>query len=135
MNNKYNLFLDDDPSRIPHKLNWIELPLVEWVIVRTYDEFVKYIERNGLPTRVSFDHDLADNHYQEYHRADQYDKQLNYNNCKEKTGYHAALFLAEYCIKNKFNIPQYFIHSMNYMGKQNILSILTSAQKIIDNNP
>jgi len=37
-NNYYNLFLDDDPSRIPHKLTWVMLPLVEWTFVRNYDE-------------------------------------------------------------------------------------------------
>lgn len=131
----YCLFLDDDENRIPQKLSWIELPWAIWVIVRNYNEFVECISKYGIPMMVSFDHDLAEQHYQEYHRANETDKTINYNNTKEKTGYHAAQFLAEYCISNKLKLPEYFIHSMNYMGKLNIKSVMESAQKIIDNNP
>jgi hypothetical protein len=31
-----------------------------WDIVRSYDEFVKWIEENGLPDKLSFDHDLGE---------------------------------------------------------------------------
>jgi len=131
MKKKINLFLDDE--RLPRHVYWIELPLVEWTIVRTYNEFVNAVLNNNINI-VSFDHDLCMEHYQEYHRANDTDKNINYNNIKEKTGYHAAIFMAEYCIENKLKLPEYYIHSMNYMGKQNILSVLTSAQKVIDNN-
>lgn len=30
-----------------------------WEIVRSYDEFVAWIERHGLPDFISFDHDLG----------------------------------------------------------------------------
>ena len=55
MTNQYTkLYLDD-----------IRIPKTEgWVIVRTYDEFVNWITKNGLPEEVSFDHDLAEiNHH------------------------------------------------------------------------
>ena len=128
----YALFLDDDSSRIPQKLNWIELPFIPYVIVRTYNEFVECITNHNLPYTISFDHDLADHHYQEYHRANEGDKKLDYNNYKEMTGYHAAKWLAEYCIERNLKIPIYTVHSMNYMGKQNIISVLESAKKILD---
>ena len=128
---KYNLFLDDDENRIPQKLSWCELPFVNWIIVRTHDEFIECVANHGLPVMVSFDHDLADNHYQEYHRANEGDKKLDYNNYKEKTGYHVAQWLAQYCIDNKLKLPVYFVHSMNYMGKQNIISVMESAEKFI----
>ena len=32
----------------------------EWNIVRSYWQFTKWIEQNGLPDFISFDHDLAD---------------------------------------------------------------------------
>ena len=35
----------------------------EWDIVRTYNDFVGYIEHFGVPDLISFDHDLADEHY------------------------------------------------------------------------
>lgn len=127
----YSLFLDDDANRIPQKLHWIDLPWANWLIVRNYDEFVECIERNGIPLRVSFDHDLAENHYQEYHRANESDRKLNYDNYKEKTGYHCAIFLVEYCIDHKVLIPEYTVHSMNHMGKLNIVSALESGKKVI----
>lgn len=35
----------------------------EWSIVRNYQQFVDWIIENGLPKLISFDHDLADEHY------------------------------------------------------------------------
>jgi len=130
----YNLFLDDDPNRIPHKLSWIELPLVEWVIVRNYNDFVATILRDGVPKRISFDHDLGDTAYQEFHRANNSDKTIQYENIEEKTGYHAAKWLANYCVDNKIPIPEYYIHTLNPMGGMNISSILESARKNINGN-
>lgn len=129
---KYNLFLDDDPARIPHKLSWIELPLVEWVIVRNYDDFVSTIQREGIPERISFDHDLGDMAYKEYHRAINSDKTVNYENIGEKTGFHAAKWLAELCIEKNIPIPQYYVHTLNPMGAMNIFSMLESARKVME---
>ena len=86
-NNYYNLFLDDDPSRIPHKLTWVMLPLVEWTFVRNYDEFVNHIKKHGIPACVSFDHDLGDTSYQEFHRANNSDGVINYDNIEERTAW------------------------------------------------
>jgi hypothetical protein len=127
----YALFLDDDINRVPQKLSWIELPFIPYVIVRNYDEFVECITNHNLPHTISWDHDLSFSGYSEYHRTDQSDKTINYNNIPERTGYHAAMWLAEYCIGRNLNIPHYTVHSMNYMGKQNIISVLESAKKII----
>ena len=63
MNKPYYLFLDDE--RYPKQVTWVNLPLVDWVIVRNYNEFVKKIEEDGMPVFISFDHDLADEHYNE----------------------------------------------------------------------
>ena len=75
----YNLFLDDirDPKNmIPgmevlykdgmliHRNNPDNFYYKhDWVVVRSYNEFVDYITKNGLPKLVSFDHDLAPEHY------------------------------------------------------------------------
>jgi hypothetical protein len=48
----YYLFLDDE--RNPENVIWIELPSVKWVIVRSYEIFIKTIETNGIPYCVSF---------------------------------------------------------------------------------
>lgn len=57
----YHIFLDD--TRMPAKVNWIELPLVDWVVIRNYKDFVDIITKYGVPQTISFDHDLAEEHY------------------------------------------------------------------------
>ena len=37
-----------------------------WIIVRSYNEFIKWIEVNGIPDEISFDHDLAHEHTKYY---------------------------------------------------------------------
>lgn len=95
-----------------------------WDIVRTYNDFVGYIEHFGLPDVISFDHDLADEHYP----PSMYDGNNRYNelyvNFKEKTGYECAKWLCEYCAYKKLPLPMYVVHSMNPTGKENILSVL-----------
>lgn len=130
----YNLFLDDDPSRIPGRLHWITLPLVEWTIVRSYKAFVDIIEKRGIPKRVSFDHDLCDEHYKEYFRVKNtnFTENIDYSKFAEKTGYDCAKFLANYCVDRNIPIPEYYIHTMNGPGAANIFSILESARKVMN---
>jgi hypothetical protein len=129
----YALFLDDDPDRIPNELSWIDLPPYNWVIVRSYDEFVKTILERGIPFACSMDHDIHSSHYAEYIVA--HDKNspsfgtIRYDRFQEKTGYDAAKWLAELCVAKNVPIPQYFVHTLNPIGWQNIVSILESARK------
>ena len=65
----YYLFLDD--IRMPWQVgNYIypvelrsEYRLQNWIIVRNYKEFINTINEKGFPQCISFDHDLADIHY------------------------------------------------------------------------
>lgn len=129
----YHLFLDD--ARKPQDVVWVELPPLAWVIVKDYTEFVNTIKSRGIPETVSFDHDLAHEHYAEYHVA--HDERMisrgtiRYDIFKEKTGYDCAKFLAELCVEQKTPIPVYFIHTLNPIGRQNIFSILESARKVL----
>lgn len=95
-----------------------DLYLGQWVVVRSYDEFVNYIEQNGLPEIISFDHDLADEHYNDamYEGDDSYKKL--YETFREKTGYDAAKWLIRFCDGKK--LPQCVCHSMNPAGRANI---------------
>lgn len=127
----YNLFLDDqrEPYEVGNYMNPVELRslyrLQKWVIVRDFAQFIGHIEANGIPFMVSFDHDLADEHY----RPSMYDKDKHYSNYysdgtfKEKTGYDCAKWLFEYAQKNKQRLPTIFCHSMNPVGKENILKL------------
>ena len=125
----YNLFLDD--HRQPKDVKWIDLPPVEWIVVKTYDEFVNTIQKNGIPACISFDHDLGDEHYQEYFRANNGDKTIRYGNFKEKTGFECAKWLANFCVDTGTPLPLYYIHTLNGMGRMNIFAILESARKCI----
>jgi|TARA_R110000868_G_scaffold271243_1_gene530675 hypothetical protein len=106
----YNLFLDD--IRNPWNVAYMTLPKVDWIIVRNYDEFVKEISTNGLPEIISFDHDLS------FFDIDKTDGFI------EKTGYDCAKWLINYCSKNNLMPPTYYVHSMNPVGKQNIINYI-----------
>ena len=126
----YKLFLDD--IRVPKDVTWVDIGLGPFVIVRNYNEFVNYITKNGLPSFISYDHDLAEIHY----RQSMYNPDKHYNQYydngtfdKEKTGLHCARWLVEYCIDHKLKLPDYTVHSFNPIGKENIISYLESAKK------
>lgn len=126
----YRLFLDDE--RDPYKVTWVELPLGPWVIVRSYDEFVAQIARKGVPEFVSFDHDLADEHYRKsmYNPDRHYSQYYTDGTFKEKTGRCCAQWLVEHCLDTNMTIPLYTVHSMNPIGKENIVSVMESGKRV-----
>jgi len=70
------LYLDD-----------VRCPKTEgWEVVRTYEDFVDWITKNGLPDEVSFDHDLAEISY----NPSTFSENFKYH---EKTGYDAAKWM------------------------------------------
>lgn len=127
------LFLDDE--RIPLDVSWTALPLdikwdaTAWDIVRSYTQFIEYITYNGLPDFVSFDHDLADQHYKDFFRAKDDNQDLAYDMYEEKTGYDCVKWLVGYCIKHNLDFPVYAVHSMNPIGKDNIIGLVNSYNK------
>lgn len=122
MINKYSLFLDDE--RYPHDVTWVDLPLVEWTIVRNYKQFVDTITINGMPQNISFDHDLADVHYKKSIALNKSGGTYEYSDIEEKTGYDCAKWLVDYCMEKNIEIPPYTVHSMSIIGKQNIIQYL-----------
>jgi Cyclic-phosphate processing Receiver domain len=130
------LFLDD--IRMPEQAYlYTKNPvfLKKWDIVRTYEQFVEYITKNGIPDLIAFDHDLADDHYVKFlnsHLVDyDYDKDF-----KEKTGYHCAKWLTDYMLDNDIRkMPEYLVHSMNPAGRQNIKGLLSNFKKFLKENP
>ena len=121
-----NLFLDDirDPHNVKaalHRGVWEKFPeLLAWDIVRSYDEFVAYIQKNGLPIRIAFDHDLS---YEDQNKTD-------YSTFKEKTGYDCAKWLTEYCMDHDLPLPDFYIHSFNPVGRMNISNHLLRFEEI-----
>ena len=124
----YNLYLDD--CRKP-KISFGDTKhnnyLLDWVIVKSYDEFITYVTNNGVPDMVSFDHDLAHEHYEHQN----VDLQAIYGTFKEMTGFHCAQWLIYYCIDNNLNLPEIvMIHSMSTVGAKNIKSLFTTYYKV-----
>jgi len=122
----YNLFLDD--VRLPNHVTWVELPPNQhYSLVRNYQEFVDLITLRGLPKFVTYDHDLADKHYGHGLKDDD----IPYDQYSEKTGYDCAKWLVEYCMNKGVKHPPYQVHSMNPVGKRNIISYIDSYNKTI----
>lgn len=122
----YNLFLDD--NRIPTHVTWVDIPKDQhYSVVRNYQEFVDIITLRGLPKFVTYDHDLSDCHYGHGLKGDN----IPYDKYTEKTGYDCAKWLVEYCMKKKVKHPSYMVHSMNPVGKSNIISYVESYNKSI----
>jgi len=126
----YKLFLDDE--RNPYKVTWATGHFPgPWEIARNYDDFARIVTAKGLPAYVSFDHDLADEHY----RKSMYDPDKHYSNYytdgtfKEKTGHECAKWLIDYCIERNLSFPGYQVHSLNPIGKENIISLVESFKR------
>lgn len=81
-----------------------------FILVTSYEEFVNFIQNQEWPNFISFDHDLG----------------------LGKTGYDCAKFLVEYCLENRLDLPDFFVHSQNPVGKLNIESLLKNFQKFQD---
>src|SRR5690606_23444645 len=75
--------------------------------VRSYGECVNYIETNGLPAFISYDHVLG----------------------LQASGYGCAWWLVIYCMDHKVKLPDFPVHSQNPVGKKNIESLLNNFRK------
>ena len=84
---------------------------------RTYKDFVSFIETNGIPDVVSFDHDLAEVHYD----PKTWKEGFEYT---EETGLDCAKWLVRYCEKQGKPFPKWYCHSMNPVGRENINKLL-----------
>jgi len=123
MNEKYYLFIDD--IRKPIDVTWVNLPSVSWTIVRNYKEFCDTVLNKGIPRYVAYDHDLSYCHYGHGLNNDQ----IPYDSYTEKTGYDAAKFLCNECMKLEVKHPDFMVHSMNPVGKLNIESYINQYNK------
>lgn len=113
----YRLFLDD--VRNPEEVKWVRLPSGPWTVIRNYEDFVRVVQNRGMPEYISFDHDLADVHYQNPERE----------NFVEKTGLDCAKWLVEHCSTFGYGLPEYSVHSMNPVGAERIRLLLQSFKQ------
>jgi len=138
MSKKYNIFLDDfrDPQDCTYTGKIGFYNNTEWFIARNYDDFCKMIRDswesdNSLPGMISFDHDLADEHYDPYKYVGSYEEIAK--SFTEKTGYDCAKWLIDFCMDNNIVLPDFLVHSMNPAGGENIFKLLSNFKKFQQN--
>lgn len=123
---KKALYLDD--QRTPIK----NIPGYDaWDVVRNYAEFTEYITRNGIPDFISFDHDLADEHIDDYfkQKLQMGWQQPDYDNYKEKTGLDCAMWLCKHAADTNQEIKVCSVHSHNPVGAVNIQSYINGFKR------
>ncbi len=85
----------------------------DFIIVRSFQEAIKFVQENGIPNYISFDHDLGCD---------------DLNNIYP-SGYDFAKWLIEMNLDNLYKFPEDFkfnVHSANPIGKANIEGILNN---------
>ncbi len=118
----YYLFLDD--RRQVYDAKWVNLPNDKiWRVAKSYGEFVSYIMDLGLPEFVSFDHDLAEEHYKVSLQENEHTGP-DYDYGAEKTGMDAVKWLVDYCIIHKKKFPKYAVHSLNEAASKRMESYI-----------
>ena len=106
---KYKLLLDDNRSlKEIYEITKNQIYLDKyWIIVRNYREFIYQIFIEGIPEIISFDHDLG----------------------IELTGYDCAKSLISFCHNYNIIFPNYLVHSMNPIGKSNIIQLIDGYKR------
>jgi hypothetical protein len=119
---KKRIYLDD-----------IRTPVLkdEWVVVRSYEEFVDKITEIGLENieLISLDHDLGDSAMKEWHKNVYHNYTLNYDNITEKTGMDCVKWLVEQWMDGK-SVVDVFVHSANAVGSGNMMGYINNFRHI-----
>lgn len=129
-NTKTALYLDDVRTPIE------TMPGFQpWAVVRNYDEFVAWIKAHGIPNYVSLDHDLADEHMQDYFDYQAKGVQtVNYGRFTEKTGVDCLSYMLD-VVYNEIekgktpNLETVCVHSHNPVGSENMLKLAANFAK------
>lgn len=107
------------------------IPNGNWDIVRSYAEFVAYIEKNGIPDVISFDHDLHTEHMDHYFSVTSLTGVIEYGNLKIPTGKHCAEYLVDkWKSSNRQKTPTCYVHSANLWGASNINKVLSELKEL-----
>lgn len=114
---KTYLWLDD--IRDPHSKMWqsefmsdlnSEIDTIVWV--KSHSEFTNYIQENGLPDKIFFDHDLGDD--------------------EDGSGHDSAKWLVGYCMDHGcLQTPDWDIQSANPVGRDNINGLLSNYKDFL----
>ena len=131
------IYLDDVRTPINDNIEGVE----DWIVVRSYDEFVEKVKEVGLESihLISLDHDLGDTAMKEYFENVSPNYSLDYSNIEEKTGYDCAKWLVDHYYDNYVTqesrsekrqsgiiFPRIYTHSANPIGSANIMGYINN---------
>lgn len=109
------MFIDDE--RFPHDVTWMNNSMYfdgQWEICRNWADVQFTIAQKGMPSFISFDHDLGHD---------------------EPTGYFIAKKLVEMDLESVARFPRNFdflVHSKNPVGAENIRKYLSNYLMSVD---
>ena len=123
-----NIYLDDIRTPLANPSTH-DVP--EWVVVRSYDEFVATVSRVGLRNIgiISLDHDLGESAMKEWHTNVANNYTLDYNNITEKTGMDCTKWLVEQWMNGE-PVCRVMVHSANAIGAANMMGYINNYKHI-----
>ena len=89
---------------------------VNFIWVKSFDEFANYIENNGVPKFISFDNDLKNG------RMTVDGEVPNGEDCVK--------WLINYCNDNKLKLPKYYLHTANHKQRDILNKLLKENVKM-----
>ena len=91
-------------------------PIDKWIIVRDYFYFIDIINNHFNEIKlISFDHDIA-----------------CVKDGREYTGKDAANYLINYCLDNNKKFPDWYVHTDNTSGRENIIGIIINYLRFVE---
>jgi hypothetical protein len=118
---KQKIYLDDVRTPIDK----------DWIVVRSYEEFVQIINGIGLKNieLISLDHDLGDSAMAEWHHGVVKNYTINYDNITEKTGMDCTKWLVEQWLDGQ-PVVDVVVHSANAVGSANMMGYINNYRHL-----
>jgi hypothetical protein len=99
------------------------------VWVKSYYEFTGWINQNGLPGLICFDHDLGEDVAKSRVSKGMSKRQARILKRETLSGFDCTKWLIEFCLDNELNIPEFKIQSANPVGAENIKGLIDNFRK------
>ena len=100
---------------------------ITWV--KSYDEFTKWIIKNGLPSLICFDHDLGEDVAKSRVSKGMSKRQARTLKRETLSGFDCTKWLIEFCLNHNVNPPEYKIQSANPVGAENIKGLIENFKR------
>ncbi len=128
------VFLDDDrfPQQV-YEYTKNKIYKEEWIIVRDFNEFKAVIQFSDVYiTHISFDHDLGEDKAKKLVAEGISKRKARAQKKLAKSGMDCAKWYIEYLQEEKINdLPNILVHSQNPVGKENIIKLFESYEKVL----